>query len=202
MNAPPSVDDRLLALERRCVRLRIWCLALTSIALVACVTSAVRTAPDTIEAKSFVVRDPDGRIRIKLGVDGEAARLSLFSKEQQSIVDLSAWEKGTDSNGSGAGLYMEADGENADQLLGFVGGGVSGLRMAGRAHSIETFARQDGAGMRLFTERAKTDGQPTAEKPFPDDEAVGNPSMRLEIGTEKPTLEGFDGSGTSLFTKP
>ena len=197
-----SVDDRLALLERRCLRLRLWCFGLSSIALVACVTSAVRPQPEILEAKSFVVRDPDGRIRVELGVDHGTARLSLFSKDQQALVDLSAWGRGSDADGNGAGLYMEADSESADQLLRFVGGSVSGVRIAGRDHSIETFARQDGAGMRVFTERPKPDGQPAAEKPFPDDAAVGNPSLRFEIGEETPSFAGFDASGAPLFTKP
>jgi hypothetical protein len=197
-----SADERLAILERRCARLRLWCFGLTSIALVACVSSAIRPQPETIEAKSFLVRDADGRIRIELGVDNGAARVSLFSKDQQALVDLSAWDRGSDTGGNGAGLYMEADGESADQLLGFVGGGVSGMRIAGRDHSIETFARQDGAGMRVFTERPKPEGQQATEKPFPDDAAVGNPSLRIEIGEEKPSLAGIDASGVPLFTKP
>ena len=200
MNPPTSVDDRLLALERRCARLRLWCVALTSIAFVACVTSAVQPVPETIEARSFLLRDDDGAVRARLGVEHGGARLTLLSKDQQGFVELAAWDRAADTPSSGATLYMEANG--AEELLDFVGGGVSGTRMAGRDHSIEEFAREDGAGMRVFTERPKPEGQTAGKKPFPDDAAVGNPSLRLEIGQEKPTLEGLDGSGTSLFTKP
>jgi hypothetical protein len=193
-----SADERLLALERRCARLRIWCFALTSIALVACVSSAVRPNPETVEARSFIVRDAQGAIRARLGVEHGGSRLSLFSKDQQGFAELAAWDRAPDAPTSGASLYMEADGEGADQLLALLGGGVSGVRIASRDHSIETFAREDGAGMRVFTERPKPEGQQADEKPFPDDAAVGNPSLRLEIGEEKASLEGFDASGAPL----
>jgi len=200
MNLSSTVDDRLLLLERRCTRLRMWCFALTSIALVACVTSAVRPVPETIEARSFLLRDADGAVRARLGVEHGGARLSLFSKDQQGFAELADWDRAADSPTSGATLYLEAEG--ADELLEFVGGGVAGERIAGREHSIETFAREDGAGTRVFTERTKPEGQNAGKKPFPDDAAVGNPSLRLEIGQEKPTLEGFDGAGAPCFTKP
>lgn len=200
MNPPSSVDDRLLALERRCVRLRIWCFGLTSIALVACVTSAVRPVPETVEARSLLIRDADGAVRARLGVEHGGARLSLFSKDQQGFAELAAWDRASDSPTSGATLYLEAEGAN--ELLEFVGGGVAGERIAGREHSIETFAREDGAGTRVFTERPKPEGASAGKKPFPDDAAVGNPSLRFEIGQEKPMFDGVDGSGVSVFSKP
>jgi hypothetical protein len=196
---PRSADERLALLERRCARLRLWCFGLSSIALVACVTSAVRPPADTVEAKTFIVRDAEGVVRARLGVEHGGARLTLLSRDQRGFAELATWDRTPDSPTSGATLYLEAEG--MDQLLEFVGGGVSGVRIAGRSHSIETFAREDGAGTRIFTEHPRPEGQ-TDKKPFPDDGAVGNPSLRLEVGEEKPTLEGFDSAGTSVLTKP
>ena len=192
---------RVRNLERQCSILRLWCAGMTAILLASCLMGAVRPTPDTVEARLFIVRGPDGSVRAKFGLDDESANLSLFSNDQEVLAVLAAHDKGPESELGGASLYMEAGGEKTAIMLAAVGNGISGLTMSDRKHSIESFVAPERACMRFFDDGLGLGGKDSKELEL-FAESTTRPSLQLDIDKDGPSVEGRNKQDELLFKQP
>lgn len=195
----PTHDDRLLALERRCARLRLWCVGVTGVALASCLTSALHPTPDTVEARSFVVRGPDGSVRARLGIDEESSRLSLYSNDNKSLAELIAEDQRPGSVSS-VMLYMEGDTKAGNSVLAVSGGEISGIRVSDQSRSVDSFVRGDSAYVHILNK--KPEPATADEGHFPDEALETDPSLRFDITGDKATITGKSATGEVLFKLP
>jgi hypothetical protein len=92
-----NLGERLATLERRNKRFWQLCLVPWVFLLVVALTGQ-STAPRTIEANEFVLRDADGKVRARLKMEQNNASLQLYDRQEAPTVAL-------DSN---ATLYLFA----------------------------------------------------------------------------------------------
>ncbi len=193
-----SLSDRVDLLERRCSRLRLWCVLLSSLALTACLSSALRPSPDVIEARSFVVKGPDGKVRGRLGGDEPESQrgLVLYSADGDASAMLSVFD-GPGGDDKGAMLHLEAGWEKTHIFSAFALGGAAGSVVSDEKLTIHSSV---GSG------RSSIDFKKVDEKELANqegfDETQGQPIMRLGVSNDEPSIEGLTPKGEVVFKQP
>ena len=196
-----SLSDRVDLLERRCSRLRLWCVLLLSVALTACLSSALRPSPDVIEAKSFVVKGPDGKVRGRLGGDEPESQrgLVLYSENGDESASLSVFD-GTVGNDKGsvlAVLQLEAGDDQSRIFSAFASEKEAGSVVSDEKLTIQSSVKSG----RSSIEFKKVD-EPEPAKQDDSDESQEYPIMRLGVSNDEPSIEGLTRKGEVIFKQP
>jgi hypothetical protein len=82
--------ERLERLERSHRRLKAWAACLLVVAATVAVMGQARPGPQTIEAQEFLVKDPAGTVRARLGAYPTGASLNLFHEAGRATLMVSA----------------------------------------------------------------------------------------------------------------
>lgn len=89
-----SVEERLGLLERKCRRLRTWCVGVTSLLVLACAAAAVSPDTDVVRARRFEAVDGEGRTTAVLsgafedGPPGAGVRIGDFGHDSFAMFQL------------------------------------------------------------------------------------------------------------------
>ncbi|MBX3096955.1 MAG: hypothetical protein KF812_08840 [Fimbriimonadaceae bacterium] len=116
------LDSRVIRLERSLARQRMWNVAILLTLLAVGLVAFRQAPPRDIEARSFVLRNDEGKVVGYFGACATGSEFVLYGPEANTGLHL----HGTDQGGQ-VQLYGPADKENIE-LLGHKDGGRVTLR--------------------------------------------------------------------------
>lgn len=103
----------------------------------------------TVEAQSFVVKDSSGRMRARLGMQGDGPALCLYDASEKTRMVLRVVDEDV------GGTVQEKEGEERVALAPYAGSGVLGFWGADGKMQALFLARADGPSLYLYDADSK-----------------------------------------------
>jgi len=193
------MDARLERLERRCRKLTVGVVALTAILATACLSSAMRGAPDVLRARRIEVLGDDGNSRIVMvgstripsGSDrGPQIELSTADGGASSYWDLEPAFDHEDRTWLSGGHFYIGAGHGLSGVTLWTNDRRSGVRVHGGHQQIGLEAEAQRTSLRIL------ETNPEAEK---DEDLL---RVSLEVVNGVPALRAVDTDGETVFEQP
>ena len=206
MNDCEPIDSRLARLERRCRRLTLGVIALSTVLATACLSSAMRQDPDVLRAKRIEVLGADGEPAIlllgEIGNPDKSFSGAMILMRPSEGDGSSAWMVGrtqdeVDGTWHGyADFHVEAGHDSLDSNSGagvtvWTNDRQSGVKVLGGPRRADLEAEARRTSLRFYEE------DPDAQE---DEEDLIR--MSLELLDDDPGLRAFDTDGATTFEQP
>lgn len=200
MYTTADTESRFLDLERRCARLRLWCVALSAVLATACVTAAIAPEKHVMQARRFEVVSSDGKVLAFLADEmrpGWGPGLQLGSDEDGANASLAIApaEVGKPSMEDAVVLHLEARDPSTKEfsVATLVASSAGSLAQVG---FDDRWATQMGADKKGTWLRSYDDAEDDEE------EQDAKPRMTFELVDDKPLIRATDRSGKVILQQP
>jgi hypothetical protein len=173
----------------------LWCALLSTVALTACLSSALRPSPDVVEARSFILRGPHGEVWARLGdVSEDGHGLQINNANGDAAVTLCSAK--TRQGEEVTVLTLESGEPESHVFCAAASEKEVRCYLTDDKRSIETWVKPRSSALR-FTKISEP-GDAKAASDDEEDEVL----MSMEVVGDTPAIEAHTAAGDLLFKQP